>query len=70
MADSDHFSIANIPYGVASDEFHSKSVATRLEDKVFFLADLDLNYSSDIKTAISQVGGTSHFFENTTAKEL
>ncbi|KAI0514417.1 fumarylacetoacetase [Xylaria bambusicola] len=54
MAYAEHFSIANIPYGIASDESHSKSVATRLENKVFFLVDLDLNYSPGIQAAVWQ----------------
>ncbi|KAI3325022.1 fumarylacetoacetase [Xylariaceae sp. AK1471] len=54
MTYTDHFSITNIPYGVASDASHPKAVATRLGDNVFFLADLDLNCSEDIKTALSQ----------------
>ncbi|KAI1422148.1 fumarylacetoacetase [Xylaria sp. FL1777] len=54
MANTEHFSIANIPYGIASDEAHTRSVATRLGDNVFFLADLGLDCNSGTLTAISQ----------------
>ncbi|KAI0427448.1 fumarylacetoacetase [Xylaria sp. FL1042] len=54
MADGEHFSIANIPYGIASDESHSKSVATRFRDNVFFLNDLNLDYNPGMLKAISQ----------------
>ncbi|KAI3334343.1 fumarylacetoacetase [Ustulina deusta] len=54
MADTEHFSIANIPYGIASCGSHTRSVATRLGDNVFFLTDLDLNCSMGTQTAISQ----------------
>lgn len=38
---SSHFSIANIPFGVASSKKHeSPQCATRLDNKVFFLGDL------------------------------
>ncbi|OIW29733.1 fumarylacetoacetase [Coniochaeta ligniaria NRRL 30616] len=43
MGYAEHFSIANIPFGIASRGSHSKPApVTRLEDTVFFLADLDL----------------------------
>ncbi|KAI8625327.1 fumarylacetoacetase [Xylariaceae sp. FL1651] len=54
MTYAEHFSIANIPYGIASDTSHAKSVATRLGDHVFFLADLDLHCNESIKAALSQ----------------
>ncbi|KAI0436201.1 fumarylacetoacetase [Xylaria telfairii] len=54
MAYTEHFSIANIPYGIASDKSHSNSVATRLGDNVFFIADLGLNYSEGIQAALLQ----------------
>ena len=38
---SDHFSIANIPFGVASSEIHPNSqCVTRLENSVIFLVEL------------------------------
>ncbi|CAJ2507687.1 Uu.00g088730.m01.CDS01 [Anthostomella pinea] len=55
MSYTDHFSIANIPYGIASDASHAdKAVVTRLEDLVFFLAELDLEGSESVKSALSQ----------------
>ncbi|KAF6845343.1 X-Pro dipeptidyl-peptidase C-terminal non-catalytic domain-containing protein [Colletotrichum musicola] len=42
MSFSQHFSIANIPYGIASSAGHPKAVATRIGDLVVFLADLEL----------------------------
>ncbi|OLN95420.1 Fumarylacetoacetase 4 [Colletotrichum chlorophyti] len=42
MSFSKHFSIANIPYGIASSAIHTRSVATRVDDSVIFLADLAL----------------------------
>lgn len=55
MIFSEHFSIANIPYGIASSANHSRGVATRLGDLVIFLADLGLEASDQIKLALSQV---------------
>lgn len=38
---SSHFSLANIPFGVASSKnHHNAQCVTRLENKVFFLGDL------------------------------
>ncbi|KAI1284482.1 fumarylacetoacetase [Xylaria sp. FL0933] len=54
MAEAEPFSIANIPYGIASDESHTKSIATRLGDNVFFLTDLNLDYDPGMSDAISQ----------------
>ncbi|KAI1503556.1 fumarylacetoacetase [Biscogniauxia marginata] len=55
MSYAEHFSIANIPYGIASDASHpNKAVVTRLEDLVFFLADLDLDCQMNIQSALSQ----------------
>ena len=40
-SDDAHFTIANLPYGVASATSTSQPhIATRLHDKIFFLADL------------------------------
>lgn len=56
MAYTEHFSIANLPYGIASSKTHpEKAVATRLEDVVIFLADLDLQCSDHVKSALQQV---------------
>ncbi|KAI0471634.1 fumarylacetoacetase [Xylariaceae sp. FL0804] len=55
MSYAEHFSIANIPYGIASDASHpDKTVVTRLGDHVIFLADLDLDCPQEIKSALSQ----------------
>ncbi|KAI0810639.1 fumarylacetoacetase [Xylaria sp. FL0064] len=54
MAEAEHFSIANIPYRIANDESHAKSIATRLGDNVFFLTDLNLDYGPGVLNAISQ----------------
>ncbi|KAI1337460.1 fumarylacetoacetase [Xylariaceae sp. FL0016] len=55
MGYAEHFSIANIPYGIASDESHpDKSVVTRLGDNVFFLADLELGSDEALKKALAQ----------------
>lgn len=38
---AEHFSIDNIPYGIATSAYHSKPrVVTRLRDKVIFLYEL------------------------------
>ncbi|KAK2000350.1 fumarylacetoacetase [Colletotrichum falcatum] len=54
MSFSDHFSVANIPYGIASTPKRARGVATRVEDSVVFLADLDIEASEQIKSALSQ----------------
>ncbi|GJC88188.1 fumarylacetoacetase [Colletotrichum liriopes] len=54
MSFSEHFSIANIPYGIASTSKHPRSVVTRVGDSVVFLADLDLEASEQIESALSQ----------------
>jgi fumarylacetoacetase len=60
MGYAEHFSISNIPFGIASDASHSsKAVATRLGDLVFFLSDLDLDYGEEILSALSQVSSLS-----------
>lgn len=39
--DADHFSLANIPFGVATSRQHrTKSVVTRFENNVIFLQEL------------------------------
>lgn len=39
--DADHFSVANIPFGIGTSRKHpKKSVVTRLENKVIFLQEL------------------------------
>lgn len=63
---ADHFSIENIPFGIASSPSHpKKSVTTRLGDDVIFLDILAENgrLSSLIETTIetfSQVSTISH----------
>ncbi|KAI1438528.1 fumarylacetoacetase [Xylaria sp. CBS 124048] len=54
MAYIEHFSLANIPYGIASDASHPKAVVTRVKNDVFFLADLDLNCSEAVQAALLQ----------------
>ncbi|KAK1594738.1 fumarylacetoacetase [Colletotrichum navitas] len=54
MSFSEHFSIANIPYGIASTPKRPRGVATRVEDSVVFLADLDIEASEPLKSALSQ----------------
>ncbi|CAN8095655.1 unnamed protein product [Discula destructiva] len=55
MSLSEHFSINNVPYGIASSKDHpQKTVATRIEDHVVFLEDLKLNVAEELKQAISQ----------------
>ncbi|KAI1849470.1 hypothetical protein JX265_012719 [Neoarthrinium moseri] len=57
MSYSDHFSIANLPYGIASTTtgaHRESAVVTRLEDKVVFLADLTLDVSDQAAAAFSQ----------------
>ncbi|KAI0157240.1 fumarylacetoacetase [Xylariaceae sp. FL1272] len=50
-----HFTLANIPYGIASDAQHPKAVATRIDDHVFYLADLDLDCSETVKAALKEL---------------
>lgn len=56
-----HFSIANIPYGIASSAAHpAKSPATRIEDTVVFLDGLAKNgllssLPSEVVQAFSEV---------------
>ncbi|KAH8891375.1 fumarylacetoacetase [Thozetella sp. PMI_491] len=54
MSYGDHFSIHNIPYGIASDASHQPAAATRLGDYVIFLADLDLSVSPELKQDLSE----------------
>ena len=56
MAYAEHFSLANLPYGIASSSAHpEKAVATRLHDFVIFLADLPLDCSDVVKAALTKV---------------
>lgn len=56
MSFSNHFSIRNIPYGIATSSSHpQKTVATRLHDHVFFLSDLPIQTSEEIRQAFAQV---------------
>ncbi|KAI8303846.1 Fumarylacetoacetase [Colletotrichum sp. SAR11_59] len=54
MSFSEHFSLANIPYGIASTAEHPKGVATRIGDLVVFLADMGLDASKQVQAALSQ----------------
>lgn len=56
MSLSEHFSIKNIPYGIASSKARpQKAVATRIHEHVVFLKDLPLGISEELKQAIDQV---------------
>lgn len=56
MSFSDHFSIKNIPYGIATSGSHpQKAVVTRVHDHVFFLSDLPIQTSEEIRQAFAQV---------------
>ena len=62
MAYAEHFSIENIPYGIATvsskgsdNERNPPRPVTRLENRVFFLDDLDLKVDPVIKQTFSQV---------------
>lgn len=56
MSLSKHFSIKNIPYGIATSKGHpQRTVATRIGDHVIFLIDLDLSVAEELKKAIDQV---------------
>lgn len=58
MAYSDHFSIANLPYGIAStlsDAHRDGAVVTRLGDTVIFMSDLSLDITARAKAAIGRV---------------
>ena len=53
---SNHFSVRNIPYGIATSSSHpQKAVVTRLQNHVFFLSDLPIQTSEEIKQAFAQV---------------
>ncbi|KAK1585904.1 fumarylacetoacetase [Colletotrichum navitas] len=54
MSFSEHFSIANIPFGIASTSTRPKSVVTRVEDSIVFLSDLGLEASENVKSALCQ----------------
>ncbi|KAK8030574.1 hypothetical protein PG990_000308 [Apiospora arundinis] len=55
MAYTEHFSLANLPYGIASCSAHpDRAVATRLNDFVIFLADLPLDCSDIVKSALTK----------------
>lgn len=59
MSFSDHFSIANIPYGIGTSHGRSeRAVVTRLHDKVFFLDELELQCSEDVRATFQQVGSS------------
>lgn len=69
MSSSEHFSIKNIPYGIATSEDHpQKAVATRIGDQVIFLIDLDLGVTEDLKKAIDQVRNLRDGVEGPSAK--
>jgi len=56
MGFADHFSIANIPYGIASSSQHPRPFpVTRLQDNVFFLNDLGLDCGPELKQAFLEV---------------
>ncbi|KAH6892054.1 fumarylacetoacetase [Thelonectria olida] len=51
MAYTNHFSLRNIPFGIASTKQRQPAVATRLHDQVVFLSDLELDCSQQTKNA-------------------
>lgn len=54
---SEHFSIKNIPYGIATGPGHAqRGVATRIHDQIVFLSDLDIEIDEEIKQALGEVG--------------
>lgn len=57
MSYSDHFSINNIPYGIASDATrHTEpSVATRIHDQIVYLQDLDIDIAPEVKETFTHV---------------
>lgn len=55
MSYAEHFSLKNIPYGIASTADRPAAVATRLHDLVFFLSDLNLDSPSSVKSTFSHV---------------
>lgn len=58
MAFTSHFSIENLPYGIASTvngDKQERAVVTRLEDSVIFLSDLNLETTDNVKRALSRV---------------
>jgi len=56
MSVAKHFSVDNLPYGIASGGSHPDPAAvTRLGDNVFFLNDLDLDCPPEVKATFSQV---------------
>lgn len=69
MPFSEHFSIKNIPYGIATSECHpQKAVATRIGNHVIFLIDLDLSIAEELKNAIDQVRSLFLWIEGLLAK--
>ncbi|KAK7409679.1 hypothetical protein QQX98_008122 [Neonectria punicea] len=54
MSYPEHFSLNNIPYGIASTQDHPAAVATRLYNLVFFLSDLSLDSPDDVKSTFTQ----------------
>ncbi|KAH7008052.1 fumarylacetoacetase [Ilyonectria destructans] len=55
MSYAEHFSLKNIPYGIASTADRPAAVATRLHDLVFFLSDLNLDSPSSVKSTFSHI---------------
>lgn len=56
MSFSNHFSIRNVPYGIATSSSHpEKAVVTRVHDCVFFLSDLPIQTSEEVRQAFVQV---------------
>lgn len=53
---SEHFSLKNIPYGIATGPGHAqRGVATRIHDQVIFLKDLDIQSDEEVKHALGEV---------------
>lgn len=59
MSFPEHFSIRNIPYGIATSKGNpQKAVATRIHSHVVFLKDLDLGCSGEITQTFDHVRNT------------
>ncbi|KAI1260495.1 fumarylacetoacetase [Xylariaceae sp. FL1019] len=75
MSYASHFTLANIPYGIASDAQHPRAVVTRLGDHVFYLADLELGCSDTTKAALREptlnaLASTSKIEQRTLRKSI
>lgn len=71
MSFSNHFSIRNVPYGIATSSSHAqKAVVTRVHDHVFFLSDLPIQTSEEVRQAFAQVRSDKTEAEKSQCLEL